>query len=96
MARRLRPGDHCIALDERGESLSSRRFASRLLDLKDRGTPVRFLVGGAHGLGREALEACRSRLSLSPMTMPHEMAALVLSEQIYRAYCVWAHKDYAK
>jgi 23S rRNA (pseudouridine1915-N3)-methyltransferase len=96
LRRRLAPGRVGVALDAGGESLDSGRFASVLAAHKDAGTPITFLVGGPHGLDRETLGACDRRLSLSPMTLPHELAALVLAEQVYRAYAASGRKGYAK
>ena len=84
-----------IALDGTGERLDSPAFGRLLADQKDRGQRVAFLVGGAHGLGREEIGGLR-RLSLSQMTLPHELATLVLTEQIYRASCAYIGKPYAK
>ena len=96
LRRRLVPGRASVALDAGGESMDSGRFASMLATHKDAGEPVTFLVGGPHGLDRETLDACDRRLSLSPMTLPHELAALVLAEQVYRAYAASCRRGYAK
>jgi 23S rRNA (pseudouridine1915-N3)-methyltransferase len=98
--RRLRsriPSDgHAIALDPDGKTMNSESFAKMMCREKDRGRPVAFLVGGAHGIDDSVLSACETRLSLTPMTLTHEMAALVLAEQIYRAYAFWSGRSYAK
>lgn len=96
LRRCLAPGRTAVALDAAGESLDSGRFASMLTSHKDAGKPLTFLVGGPHGLDRETLDACDRRLSLSPMTFPHELAALVLAEQVYRAYAASCRRGYAK
>lgn len=93
---RLRVGSASVALDASGESMNSVGFAGMLGRYKDAGKPVAFLVGGPHGLDRETVEACDRRLSLSPMTLPHELAALVLAEQVYRAYAAGSRRAYAK
>jgi len=85
-----------IALDERGEKLDSGAFASLLAKLKDAGKRPAFLVGGAFGIHESTLEASDRRVSLSPMTLPHELAAAVLTEQIYRAYAQYAGRPYSK
>jgi len=76
--------------------MDSGAFLEMLRGEKDRGRPVSFLVGGAHGLDESVTAACRTRLSLTPLTLTHEMAALVLAEQIYRAYASWSGRPYAK
>lgn len=93
---RLSPGRVAVALDVAGEPMDSGRFAEMLGKYKDAGKPVTFFVGGPHGLDQETLEACQRRVSLSPMTFPHELAALVLAEQIYRAYALRGRRAYAK
>lgn len=84
-----------IALDEAGEKMDSPAFARLLAGYKDRGRRVAFLVGGAFGLDRKELGDTRT-LSLSEMTYPHELATLMLMEQIYRANASYAGKSYAK
>lgn len=88
--------DPVIALDEGGEKMDSRVFTSFLSKLKDTGKRPAFLVGGAFGIHESTLEASDGRISLSPMTLPHELAAVVLTEQIYRAYTQYAGRPYSK
>lgn len=85
-----------VALDPAGEPLDSPAFGRLLSTLKDAGRRVVFLVGGAHGLSREVREGSHQVLSLSPMTLPHEMAVLLLAEQIYRAFAASTGRPYAK
>ncbi len=79
-------GCHRIALDERGKSLTTRAFASHMAKLEMRGDikTAAFLIGAADG----HTEALRARadllLALSPFTLQHELALLVLLEQLYR------------
>lgn len=96
LRRRIPKGAEAVALHPAGEELSSAQFARYLGGLKDAGRKVVFLVGGAHGLDGETLGACDRALSLSKMTFPHELATLVLMEQIYRAHAHYAGKTYAK
>lgn len=84
-----------VALDSRGREMTSERFARWLERLeRDWPHPVVFVVGSDLGLGAAILDSCRERLSLGPMTLPHEMARLVLYEQIYRALCIRAGIKY--
>ncbi|WP_324715993.1 23S rRNA (pseudouridine(1915)-N(3))-methyltransferase RlmH [Carboxydochorda subterranea] len=80
----LPPGALRVALDAGGRAFTSEAFAGWLGRLLDR-VPVVFFVGGAWGLGESLLQECDERLSLSPLTMAHDIARLVLVEQIYRA-----------
>ncbi|RMG48897.1 MAG: 23S rRNA (pseudouridine(1915)-N(3))-methyltransferase RlmH, partial [Acidobacteria bacterium] len=73
-----------VALDAEGEPLDSAAFAARLERWRESGK-VLFVVGGPDGLDPAFAAACDHRLSLGPMTLPHELAAVVLLEQSYRA-----------
>jgi len=77
-------GSPRIACDPGGESLDSAGFAKLI---GEHGSPC-FFLGGPEGLSRELVESCDRRLSLSPFTLPHELARLVLLEQIYRAWTI--------
>ncbi len=86
---RLRPGDQLVALDERGRGLSSEEFSSLIAEFADRGCRrLAFFVGGAHGHDEELRKRARAVLSLSPMVMNHQVARVVLLEQVYRALCI--------
>ena len=84
-----------VALDPRGRSMSSERFAE-WLERREREWPhpLVFVIGSDLGLGDALLEVCRERLSFGPMTLPHELARVVLYEQIYRALCIRAGIKY--
>ncbi len=75
-----------VALDERGESLTTRKFAERLEALEMRGDvkTVAFLIGASDGHTEELRDRCDLVLTLSPLTLQHELALLVLLEQLYR------------
>ena len=73
-----------VALDERGESVSSRELSGLL---GKHGT-IAFLVGGADGLGAAARERADRTVRLSRMTLTHEMARVLLAEQIYRGLSI--------
>jgi len=57
---------------------------------------VAFLIGGAHGLGEALRTRAHRRLSLAPWTLPHELARLVLAEQLYRAGTMLRGEPYHK
>lgn len=82
---RRAPG-RLIALDERGAAWSSEKLARTLQDYADSGVPgVTFVIGGADGHPGAVREAADEVLSLSAMTLPHQLARVILLEQIYRA-----------
>ena len=75
-----------IALDRRGRMLSSEDLAAQLRRLKEEWPhPVAFLIGSDLGLDEELVRQARQRISFGPMTLGHELARLVLYEQLYRA-----------
>jgi 23S rRNA (pseudouridine1915-N3)-methyltransferase len=87
-ARLLEKSQGCyrVALDERGECLGTRQFAEKLDALAMRGDvkSVAFLIGAADGHNETLRNACDLILTLSPFTLQHELALLVLLEQLYR------------
>jgi 23S rRNA (pseudouridine1915-N3)-methyltransferase len=87
-ARLLERSQGCyrVAMDERGECLTTRKFAEKLEALEMRGDvkTVAFLIGAADGHSPELREQCDLILTLSPFTLQHELALLVLLEQLYR------------
>jgi len=91
----VEPADVRIALDEGGKSLTSSAFAAFLRERMERGTKgIAFLVGGPDGHGSAAFEASNLCLSMSPMTLPHGLARIVLAEQLYRAATIIAGHPY--
>ena len=84
-----------IALDAAGRQLSSEAFAERLTELEN-GWPhaVVFVIGSDVGLDEAVLARSNEVLSLGPMTLPHELARLVLYEQIYRAATIRSGTSY--
>ena len=91
----LPPSAWIFALDSRGETLSSQQLAERLSRLKEEWPhPVAFLIGSDLGLDRAVLEASRAVLSFGPMTLSHELARLVLYEQLFRALSIEAGMSY--
>lgn len=93
---RLKPGDHVIALCIEADRVSSEAFALNLASLRLSAKPLVFVIGGSHGLSRAVLERADEKLSLSGLTMPHQLARVVLLEQLYRACKILAHERYHK
>ncbi len=84
--KRVAAGSYLVGLDEGGRQLSSRQLANLIQRLVNQGIgEVNFLAGGFLGIPARILERADLRLSLSRMTLPHELARVVLLEQIYRA-----------
>ncbi|HZO16719.1 MAG TPA: 23S rRNA (pseudouridine(1915)-N(3))-methyltransferase RlmH [Polyangiaceae bacterium] len=86
-----------VALDERGDLLTSQELARRVEQLASRGKgQVAFLIGGADGLPRAALESAAARWSLTKLTLPHRLARVILAEQLYRAMTILRGEPYAR
>ena len=84
-----------ILLDSRGKEYSSEELAKFLGDYQLRNPlPLVFAVGGADGFGTEARSAAQQMISLGKMTLPHELARVVLLEQVYRAFTILKRHPY--
>ncbi|HLI75761.1 MAG TPA: 23S rRNA (pseudouridine(1915)-N(3))-methyltransferase RlmH [Acidobacteriaceae bacterium] len=84
-----------ILLDSRGEALTSETIAQRLGRLRDAGTQqVTMAIGPADGWSAAALGRASFRLSFGAITLPHELALVVLAEQVYRALAILAGHPY--
>jgi 23S rRNA (pseudouridine1915-N3)-methyltransferase len=74
-----------VALDEHGRSASTQDLARLLEGWRREGSDVAFLIGGADGLEVELKQSAHLMLSLSAMTLPHQLVRVLLAEQLYRA-----------
>lgn len=88
-----RPGT-VIALDPTGATMTSEGFADLLAGVTDGGRPVTFVIGGTEGLSSDVYERAAHRVSLSRMTFTHEMARVILLEQLYRAEMILHGRPY--
>jgi 23S rRNA (pseudouridine1915-N3)-methyltransferase len=85
------------ALSRRGKAIGSEDLASELgARMLRASSGISFLIGGAHGLDERVLEKVNRSLSLSEMTLPHEMARLLLAEQLYRSGTILRGEPYHK
>ena len=89
----LSPGGIIVALDARGRAYDSEAFAGRLRTWSEAGA-VTFVVGGSLGLADEVKAAARESLSLSPLTLPHQLARIVLAEQLFRGLKIMRGETY--
>jgi 23S rRNA (pseudouridine1915-N3)-methyltransferase len=89
------PGAYLAALDERGYEFTSHEFAHYLNGLIESGVrEMTFVIGGAMGLDESVAERANKVIALSRWTFTHEMARLVLLEQLYRAFTIIKGKTY--
>lgn len=86
-------GSHVIALERRGQLVSSHQLADRLLQLHDRAQHLSLLIGGPEGLDLDLI-AQYEQWSLSHLTLPHPMVRVILAEQIYRGVCILKNHPY--
>ena len=94
---RIPDGLEVVALTREGNGMDSRELSRYLERHAVRSSPgVAFVIGGAWGLADDVMARARRRLSLSRMTLPHEMARLVLAEQLYRAGTIQRGEPYHK
>jgi len=97
LLRRLSAYDVVVALDERGQQMSSREFADFLQQQMTQGKrSLAFLIGGAHGFSEAVRQSASKVLSLSQLTLPHQLTRLVLVEQLYRAHTLIQGTGYHK
>lgn len=88
-------GARVVVLDENGKNLTSPAFSNRLEIWKDEGIgDIVFAIGGPDGHGEEVLARADLKLALGAMTWPHQMARILLSEQIYRAITIQSGHPY--
>jgi 23S rRNA (pseudouridine1915-N3)-methyltransferase len=87
---------HIVALHDRGRKFDSETFADYLRKLMQRCDGCAFIIGGAYGLDEGLIKRCDDRLSLSPMTMSHQLVRPVLLEQLYRALSIISGGKYHK
>jgi 23S rRNA (pseudouridine1915-N3)-methyltransferase len=90
----LTPRDFIVTLDEHGTQKSTAELALWLEQRRSSGKDLAFIIGGPDGLAEEVLARAHLRWSLSRLTLPHGLARVMLTEQIYRATTVLAGHPY--
>lgn len=91
----LSSSDFVVLMDERGKEFTSRGFADWIQKQMNSGRKrLVFIIGGPFGLSQEVYSKANSKIALSQMTLTHEMAKLMLSEQLYRAMTILKGEPY--
>jgi len=85
-----------VFLSERGRAVDTSYFVRKLSSARMSGAPPAFLVGAADGVPPDLEAACKEKVSLSPLTLPHELALVILLEQIWRALSIIEGHPYHK
>jgi 23S rRNA (pseudouridine1915-N3)-methyltransferase len=83
-----------VALDERGKAFSSEQLATALSQWMAQGRDVAFLIGSADGLDPQLKRSASLTMSLSAMTLPHQLVRVLLAEQLYRCACLLRNHPY--
>jgi 23S rRNA (pseudouridine1915-N3)-methyltransferase len=96
LLKRVPDGATLVALARGGTPWTSRELARRLERWRDGARPLALAIGGSHGLGPEVLERAGARWSLGPLTLPHELARVVVVEQVYRGFTILTGEPYHK
>jgi len=97
LLQKIKPGEFVFALDIQGKQVTSIAFSQKLEALAlDSRSELAFVLGGSLGLSNEVLNRADLRLSLSKMTLPHQLCRIVLLEQIYRAFRISRGEPYHK
>ncbi|HEX5385365.1 MAG TPA: 23S rRNA (pseudouridine(1915)-N(3))-methyltransferase RlmH [Gemmatimonadales bacterium] len=89
-------GATLVALTREGRGWSSAELAQEVGKWRRAAGPVAFAIGGSEGLAQDVLERAQARWSLGPLTLPHELARVVVCEQLYRAFTILAGTPYHK
>lgn len=93
---KINKGDVVIALCIEGKKLSSVQFAKKISDFFMTSSSLTFIIGGSLGLSQAVKDRSDFNMSMSDMTFPHNLARLMLTEQIYRAFKINANESYHK
>jgi len=96
LAEKVPPNAVLVCCDPGGRRMDSEAFAAWLQGQRENGRDVAFVIGGAFGLAPDLLQRASLRLELAPWTLPHEVARLVLAEQLYRAGTIIRREPYHK
>ena len=92
----LPPTARIIACDPAGTGMTSEAFSAWLQSEREAAHDIAFVIGGAYGLAASLRDSAARRLLLAPWTLPHELARLVLAEQLYRAGTIVRGEPYHK
>lgn len=92
--KNLQPSDLLVLCDERGKSFDSVNFSKQIASWQVQSQRVVFVIGGAFGVDEDLRKRANSVLRLSEFVMPHELARVVLLEQVYRAFTIQRGEKY--
>jgi 23S rRNA (pseudouridine1915-N3)-methyltransferase len=93
---RVPVGAAVVALAREGSGWTSEELAKRMEGWRMAARPLAFVIGGSRGLAPGLLASAAARWSLGPLTLPHEMARVIVTEQLYRAFTIIRGEPYHK
>jgi 23S rRNA (pseudouridine1915-N3)-methyltransferase len=96
LSTRLPEGSNVVALARVGAGWTSADLAQQLERWLVAARPLTFVIGGSHGLDSSLIARASARWSLGPLTLPHELARVVVGEQLYRAFTILRGEPYHK
>ncbi|MES2176480.1 MAG: 23S rRNA (pseudouridine(1915)-N(3))-methyltransferase RlmH [Gemmatimonadota bacterium] len=96
LSERIPVGGTLVVCDELGDRLTSPAFATLIAGARDRAADITFVIGGAFGIAPSLRARGQRSIQMAPWTLPHEMARLVLAEQLYRAGTIVRGEPYHK
>jgi len=91
---KLGSNEQVVLLDERGKQMTSQKLAARVSDWQSDGRDLCFIIGGPDGVSGACRERADSTWSLSDLTLPHGLARVLFSEQLYRAWSLQSGHPY--
>ena len=83
-----------VALDEKGTNYSSHAFSNKMKNWIENSSNIYFLIGGPDGISDEIRKKANYLISLSNLTFPHQLAKVILAEQVYRSICIMNSHPY--
>jgi 23S rRNA (pseudouridine1915-N3)-methyltransferase len=93
---RVPGGATLVALARQGSPWTSEELARRVEGWRIASRPLAFVIGGSRGLAPSLLDTAAGRWSLGPLTLPHELARVIVAEQLYRAFTIIRGEPYHK
>lgn len=94
LIQEIQKNDFVILLDDKGVSYTSVKFAAQLEKWRMMGNNLLFIIGGAYGFSDELYAKANAKLSLSSLTLTHQMVRILFTEQLYRAHTILANEKY--
>ncbi len=96
ISAKISPRSYKICMCIEGKKLDSEKFADKISDIANSFSEIDFIIGSSHGLSTEIKNMADFKFSMSDLTFPHNIARLMLTEQIYRSFKIISNENYHK